>query len=639
METARIAPAIRDAVRAALKPHAPFASMSAADLDDLVAHLSLAYFPAGSTLLEAGGGVADYCYIIKQGSVAGLQLDTLGKAAEQVAELLEGECFPVGALLAERPVSLRYVARSDVFCWLLPRAEFGRLTRQSQPFLDFCTRRIGALLDISRQQLQAVYANSRAEERALSRPLGDLAARPALSCGQDTPLRKALELMHARGRGSIIVLDEQGKPAGIFTRTDVIGRIVLPGLSLDTPVSEVMSRPVQSLSTVDTAADAALLMARHTIRHLPVMEDGQLVGVVSERDLFALQRLSLRSIGESIRSAETIDDLSGCARDIRDLSRNLVAQGLAARQITRLISHLNDRLTQRLVALGVATHGMDPARFVWLALGSEGRHEQTISTDQDNGLIFLPRQAADLERPAWLAMARWINKALDRCGYPLCKGEIMASNPRWCLSMLEWEQLFARWIDQGDPKSLLGASIFFDFRPVAGNERLGEDLAGFLRNLIARNPRFLKQMAVNALQNQPPASWSGNLLDTWIGDRSDPIDLKLQGTVPFVDAARILALAHGISESSTSDRLAALTELGAVPAEETRAWIESFEFLQLMRLRAQLGGEEGEQALRQAGDSPNTIRPGRLSVLDRRILKEAFRQARKLQQRLELDYR
>ena len=634
----QISPTLREGVAAALREHIPFSAMSEEHLHELVGYLSLAYYPAGTRLLVPSEGVSPFCFIIREGRVLGSSPEGTPHPGRVAAVLNDGECFPVGALLAQRPATLDYVAEHDTFCWLLPRPQFDELVRKSSVFFEFCTRRIGALLDISRQQLQSVYAQSQSQEHTLGRSLAQLVKGPAFTCSPDAPLEQVLRDMHARRVGSVIVLNTEGQPIGIFTRTDTLGRVLLAGVSLEQPVSDVMSTPVRALDARATAADAALLMAQHTIRHVPVMQDGQVMGVVSERDLFALQRLSLRGIGEAILEASAPESLIPVAADIRRLAANLVAQGLRAREVTRLVSHLNDRLTQRLVDLVAEAQHLDGRQFCWLALGSEGRHEQTISTDQDNGLIFLSQGNLDADRPRWLAMALEVNRALDACGFPLCKGGIMASNPTWCLSMGEWQQLFARWIDSGNPQSLLGANIFFDFRALAGNARLATDLAAHLSQQVARNRRFLKQMCSNALQNSPPSSWAGHMLDTLMGDRDEPLDLKMQGTLLFVDAIRIMALAEGILLPGSVDRLEALVERGRVPADEAQAWIESFEFLQLLRLRAQLAqtGEEG--ALREASDPPNLIYPRRLSLLDRRILKESFRQARKLQQRLELDY-
>jgi CBS domain-containing protein len=362
---------------------------------------------------------------------------------------------------------------------------------------------------------------------------------------------------------------------------------------------------------------------------VPITRDGLLAGVITERDIFVLQRRSIRQIGEAIRLSKGVPELQRVATDIREWSRGLVAQGVAAAFVTRLISRLNDQLTVRLIDLTAREQQVPLQHLCWLALGSEGREEQTIATDQDNGLLIGPECTVETER--LLAFARVVNERLDTCGYPLCKGGIMAGNPKWCLTEAQWRQLFDGWIDRGDPDSLLNANVFFDFRAVAGTGALAAGLREHVAARAEANKRFLKQMSDNALRNAPPASWTGGVLDQLFSSEAVEVDLKLNGTAPFVDGARILALAHGVRETGTAERLAALAERGVLPAEEARAWGDAFQFLQSLRLRVQ-----HDQAT--TPENPNLLDTRTLSELDRRILKEAFRQARKLQQRLALDY-
>ena len=234
-----------------------------------------------------------------------------------------------------------------------------------------------------------------------------------------------------------------------------------------------------------TIAEAMLLMAERTIRHVPVRRDGVLAGVVTERDLFVLQRQSLRGIGEAIGAAGSTAALAQAAGDIREWSSTLVAQGVAAAFVTRLISRLNDQVTQRAIALACADHGPVLDRACWLALGSEGREEQTIATDQDNGLV-LDDRADDATRARMRAFGEAVNASLDACGYPLCRGGIMAGNPAWCLPYGEWAALFEGWIDRGDPQSLLSANVFFDFRALAGDTSLAARLREHLADQRSR---------------------------------------------------------------------------------------------------------------------------------------------------------
>jgi CBS domain-containing protein len=613
-------------LRVELQAHAPFAQMPPADVERFLAGAAQAYFAPGETILSPEQGPVQQLFFVRQGEVSaqrGIAEATGGLHFEP------GECFPVGALMGARAVTATYTSQGDTFCLLLPAAEVHALARASAPFADFLNRRVLQFLALSRRALQVAYASQSLAEQSMETPLARLASNSVIGVAPQTPLREALQLMHERHVGSVLVLDPGGAPLGILTRHDVLARITLAQRALSTPISELMSAPVLCLSGSDTAQDAALLMSRHGLRHVPVLDGQRVMGMVSERDLFTMQRLSLKQVSAAIREAGDVDTLRVVAQDIRRFARHLLGQGVAARQLTELISHLNDVLTQRLVRLLADDHGLDLGRACWLAFGSEGRGEQTIATDQDNGLVF-ESDDPPTDRPRWLALARAVNAALDSCGYPLCQGQVMAGNPACCLSQQEWLEAFSDWMEHGAPEDLLKASIFFDFRPLAGALRLAEPLRRLVGDHAVRLPRFMRQMAENALRRRVPLNWLG-AIEAHPIDGRDGVDLKLGGTAVFVDVARLYALAHGVAETGTRARLEAMGRRLQLPVQESEGWIGAFEFLQMLRLRVQM--EDGADA---AG--PNWIALDRLNDIDRRVLKESFKLARRLQQRLELDY-
>ena len=447
----------------------------------------------------------------------------------------------------------------------------------------------------------------------------------------DTPTRAALEQMNALRLGCMVVVDGDRRPVGVVTQSDLLPRVVLAGFDLARPIGELMTANPHQLPATASAYDAALEMATHGVRHLLVVtSDGILKGVVSERDLFSLQRISLRQIRAGIDNAADIEALQRASKDIRQLALNLIAQGIGAEQLTQFISALNDALTRRIIVLAREQHDLLGIDFAWFAFGSEGRHEQTLSTDQDNGIVFRVADGykVDEARQRLLAFARTVNDDLAACGFPLCKGNIMASNPDLCLTLEEWKSRFGDWIREPDPQALLNASIFFDFRVLFGNERFGDQLRAWLNRSVKGNTTFLRMMAGNALSVLPPL---GRIRDFVLED-DGTVDLKKSGARLFVDVARILALRTGVESSSTVQRLRqAGTKIG-ITAEEMAAIVDGFNFIQLLRLRSQHLETEHDSA------TDNRINPESLNELDRRILKEAFRQARKLQLRLKLDY-
>ena len=525
-------PSLLANLRAELSRVPPFAQMDAQALDFFLTRSEQRYYAPDEVITTPDDGPVRELFFIRSGAVVGERGS--GDARTSAFEYERGDLFPVSAAVAQRAVTARYKAVQDTFVLVLPVAAMRDLSARSAPFADFLNRRIQKFLELSRRELQVAYSSQTLAEQSLETPLGTLATRAPVACRPDTPLREALSTMHARRIGSVLVTDEAGHPLGILTRYDVLGRVLLAGVPLDAPMSQVMVQPVRSLTTEHTAQDAALLMSRHGIRHVPVTRDGVAVGIVSERDLFAMQRLSLKQVSTGIRAAQDVESLRLTALEIRRFAHNLLSQGVQARQLTALISHLNDVLTERLLQVLAAQHGVELSRICWLALGSEGRSEQTIATDQDNALI-LPDDATPAFAEQVRLFARAVNLALDQCGYPLCKGGIMAGEQGGAVTLREWRERFAAWIDHGAPQDLLNASIYFDFRCLAGDASLAEALRSEVVEAARRTPRFLKQMALNALQHGAPLNWLGSI-DT---DDQGTVDLKLQGTAIFVDAARL----------------------------------------------------------------------------------------------------
>jgi CBS domain-containing protein len=618
-------PGLLEALRPQLARHPPFTHMGVDTIDYFLTHAQQRYYAPGEVLVEPASGPVREIFCVREGTVTavrGLDAELSGGAFAYET----GDMFPVGAALAGRAVTARYRAVGDTFVLVLPVAAMNELAVRTPVFADFLNRRVASFLEQSRRALQSAYASRTLAEQSLEAPLGELAVSTPATCRPQTPVRAVLEEMLRLRIGSIVVTDPAGHPEGILTRYDVLGRIALPQLALDTPVGDVMVRPVHTLTVADTAADAALMMSRHGLRHVPITRDGVVVGLVSERDLFAMQRLSLKQIGTAIRGAQDLATFRLVAQDIRRFARSLLAQGVHARQLTALISHLNDVLTRQLLEMKAAQHGIDLQGLCWLALGSEGRSEQTVATDQDNALI-LADDTSERGREAALAFGRDVNRALDECGYPLCRGGVMAGEADCCLRLSEWRERFADWIEHGAPQDLLNASIYFDLRPLAGDLSLAQQLRTEVTESARLTPRFLKQMALNTLAHSAPLNWLGGIA----ADEQGSVDLKLQGTAIFVDAARLYSLAHGVAATGTRERLERAGMKIGVAAAEYGAWVGAFEFLQMLRLHVQLEGPSAHEA-------PNRLRVADLNDIDRRILKETFRLARLLQHRLQLDY-
>jgi len=467
------------------------------------------------------------------------------------------------------------------------------------------------------------------EQQTFARPLRSLVQRAPVTCDAQRTLAQAAALMRAERVGSIVVLDAQARPVGIVTSHDMVRVTAEDGRHKR--LEEIMTRDPVALPSHALAYEAAILMTSRGIQHILVMDEGRLAGIVSERDLFALQRLGLGEITTELRLAADVDALVRLAAEIRKLTVLLVGQGVSPEQLTLFVSVLNDRLSQRVIEIVRKQYDLERVSWCWLAFGSEGRFEQTLSTDQDNGLLFLAHDgaAAAQTRSRLLPFARAVNEALDACGFPLCKGNVMASNPELCLSLEEWKAKMAGWIDAALPKALLDAAICFDFRPLYGDAPLAVGLREWVSARVKAQPAFLRHMAQAALEARPGLTRFGSFAG---GDASGALNLKMQGARIFIDAARIYALALGVPQTNTAERLRAVRDARAMGEAEVAAAVDAFYLIQRLRLQAQVLLPEGER------EAANRIAPAKLNRLTQSGLKEALRIARDLQKRLSLDY-
>lgn len=617
-------PVIGDAAREFLRRHPPFDRMSDLALDFLIPRLKLHHFPRDATILAPESGIVGHLHIVQQGQVG---CHSAVAWMDDEPPLGVGEAFPIGALSAGGATTRVYTAMQDTACYLFAREDYLELRLRSLEFERFCTEVITKRLRQSLRQLHGKYGEVAVEQQTLARTLGEIIHRPPIMVAQSTPLADALRAIKETRARSIVIVNDEGAPIGMFTLLDLLERIVLPGRPLSTRIGEVMSVPVIALPVGASAYEALQTMAERSIQQLIVVDGKRVVGLVSEHDLFSLHRVSMGQVSQLLASAHDRDGLRRTANDIRRLTQNLLAQGAAAEPLTRTIASLNDALARQVIALALGRHELGDIDWCWLALGSEGRSEQTFATDQDNAIVFAAASDRDADklRPRLLTFARDVNETLDAIGFPLCVGNVMASNPELCLSVDEWKVKFLRWIREPTPEALLQADIVFDFRPIYGDTTLVDELREWLFDYTKDNRLFTRFMIQNALEVEPPL---GLLRDFVTDDRphKGTIDLKVRGTRIFVDVARVFALVQGIAETGTANRLRAAAPKLGLPDAHIAAAVEGFHFLQTQRLRTQQAGSKREDA--------NRLDPRSLNEIDRLVLKQAFRQAKKLQHRL-----
>lgn len=616
-----------------LREHAPFSQMDENHLAHFAENAALRFYADGDPVLSPEDGPPQHFNVVKQGRIRGERCRSKDGESETTFEISKGECFPLAALIGERPTQTVHRACGDTFCLSINRDSFVTLFSESGPFRDFCLRGVSSLLDQVNRHIQSGAMASINPGTSLDTPLERYSLRKPIICSPDVQIRQVVAMMHDHNVGSMVITNAERQPTGIFTLRDLRSMIAEETATLDDPVSRVMTPNPCCLTITDRAFDAALLMAERHFAHICVVDaDDRLTAVVSERDLFSLQRVDLVHLARTIGTATHLQTLVNLRSQVSRLVDTMLAHGADSGQVVKIITTLNDVTVRRVLELNLEKE--DPGiRFTWLAFGSEGRQEQTLLTDQDNGILFETPDGMtdDQVREKLLPFAEKVCRDLAECGFVLCPGNIMASNPKLCLSYAEWDDWFVRFIDASTPQNLVYSSIFLDMRAIFGPEQPLAALREQVVKRIQKNQLFQKMLAGNAVLRKPPLTMF-NTFRYASGDSKHTLDLKRQGLAPFVEAARVFAMASGIEEPNTLGRMDRLAAKGVFDPKDAGAWKEAYGLIQAIRMRAH------QEMLEKDLPLSNYIDPDDLNPLDRRILRESFRQAQRLQQKLETAY-
>jgi CBS domain-containing protein len=462
----------------------------------------------------------------------------------------------------------------------------------------------------------------------------DFVKGAALVCAPEATATAVARLLSQHRVGSVVVCAPDGAALGIVTDRDLRQRVVAEGRdAATTPAAQIMSTPLAGIRPTAFAFEALLEMTRREIRHLAVLDGERLVGVVSMHDFVLAQTLHPVMLVREVARATSLEELAALGARVAALAGRLLDEGGSAYDVGQLISQLNDRMVGRV--LGLAAEVLDESgekaptvAYCWLGFGSEARREQTLRTDQDNGLVFADAPAPEGERAAryYLRFAEEAVRGLVHIGVPPCPGGIMASNPRWCQPLSIWREYFHGWVTDPTPDQVLGASIHFDLRPLAGAGELAAALSAQLGEEAPRHRGFLRLLASDVVERRVPVTIFGNVATERRGPHRGAVDLKGGGTLQLVGAARVHALELGLSEPNTIDRFRAAQAF--YPAAELGEILDATQHLMRLRLRHQL-----DQHAR--GHSPdNFVIPEEISHADRVLLREALRTVGHVQARL-----
>ncbi|ADH85657.1 putative nucleotidyltransferase substrate binding domain-containing protein [Desulfurivibrio alkaliphilus] len=616
----------------------PFNELDDASLRQLAKHCIIDFIPKGTLIFRQGETEVEHFYLIQKGGVKIYLEDDQGEVTLKDFRG-EGEYFGALPIIRNTRANLNVETVEDTFCFLFTKDAFRQLLDSSPRVSQYFLR------SLSEKMINTAYAELRHHrvtprtESALflfSSQVGSSIKGEPKTIAANESVRRAAGRMAELQIGSLLVTNQAEEIIGIVTDKDLRTKVVAAGLDYQTPVEQIMTSPVQTIPAHAVCFDAMLRMMRRRIHHLAVEKQDKIVGMVTTHDIMLLQGTSPLYLFREILAQRTLAGLHPLARKVPSVVRTLIEEGAKANNITKMITVLNDHILERLLTLIIKELGPPPIPFCWLLMGSEGRSEQTFKTDQDNALIYAwpdnEQKAAEAEEYFKMLSEVAIDN-LVKCGYPLCPGEMMASNPKWRMSAPDWRKCFDNWIMTPEPKEVMHSTIFFDFRPGYGNFSLADKLRHHLSATIPKQELFLYHLAQNALEARPPLSFFRNLIVEKDGEHRNTLDLKTKGLVPFVDFARLFALKHGITESNTLVRLQLLNEGGHLTDDMYKETVKAYEFLMQLRLVHQLYMMENDQ------EPNNHINPANLSDLEKQTLKESFEVVRRLQSHIKAEFR
>lgn len=468
----------------------------------------------------------------------------------------------------------------------------------------------------------------------LMTPVADIAV-PVCTCGMGTPIHEAAARLTREQQDALLVDGPDGSPVGMLTAADLQTRVLGAGVSPDRPVGEVMTAPVVSVSADTRVFQALLLMQAKGIHHLAVRRaDGGLSGLVTHRELLRLEQHSLPALIRQVQAAATVAELQRLRAQTPIAVQLLVSAGARVSHITGYLAALCDAVVERLLALAQHDLGPPPVPFAFLALGSQGRREQTLATDQDNAIVYAdPPPDGDPAACAayFQALATRLCDGLQAAGYSYCRGDVMARNPKWCRPLSQWRALFTDWLEHSTTEALQAVNIVFDFRHVAGDENLAADLRRQVLEAAGPREAFFFNLAHSTLEFKPPLGFFGKIVVESGGSHPETFDIKT-GLVPIVNFARVYALRHGVAAVGTLERIEALTAAGVLQVTSAAELRVAFEALSAWRLRHQT-------AQLARGEPPdNHVNPHELTEIEQTTLRKVFDQITVFQSKLRLDF-
>lgn len=635
---------IPDRIAEALGRYPPFTMMPDEAVRELAVQARVRALVAGEKVWTQGETPKDELYFLARGRVE-YHWDHGGRV-ELVDVRDMGDLLGLTAMLEQQPFRVTASVVEDTLLYVLPAETMRTLLRDNDEARRYTRRhlfwatRVGAKVPDSHEaQLQIkrtiLQAHLDGAQRVQVRPIERL-----LMCLPHASVRSAANLMVAKRVPSVLVVDDQRHPVGMVTSLNLIKWTMVSGNDPEAPVREMMAKPVFTVSPTTSATTAMLLMLRERVGQICVTEDGtpytKALDVCTHKDLLSQSGHHPAGLLREIREARNTQRLRELCDEVESIARSYVEAGISGVILGQICAELFDELVERLLLLATDElsaqgHDLPAVPWAWLTVGSDGRREQVLRTDMDNAFVFASTgnsTADEANRQGFLKLNSRVVEMLVECGFSRCQGGVMASNPRWCRTDVEWRQEISHF-SHSDPDGLLRAYVLYDVRYVAGRRELAENMRQVVFDSVGANPQLLSRMAEMVLEVAPPLNFWGKFVVEKKGSQTGKFDIKSRALSPLRDATRVFALKYRLTRHySTGGRLQQLAQ--EVP--QLREWAtlayESYDFL--LRLRTLTG--------LRLGDTGRYIEPDSLTKMERTYLSSVFDVVRMAQRSLQVEF-
>jgi len=620
-------------LRALLKTITPFNFLSDNIIEELITGAKIAHYPEGSYIFRMGERSKETLFLILQGQARAIAGQRNSETVTTVRD--RGDFFGVTGLLSDEPYPVSMVAAQDLTCLIIKQQDFHKALTSSEKFADHFTKDLASRLKELYKTISSEQDSPQLfEKNTLRQKIDHIAVKQVVTCLPMDNICDVARKMNEARVSSVVVKGFNNKPTGIITEKDMVTKVLcVENPTLELKAHQVMTSGLITVRPDDFTYTALLLMMRHKIKHIVVTDEYDVLrGIVTVKDLIQSSKSGALSIVKQIEYRDTFRGIAETINEVDLLKQALFNERAYASEICALTSELYDRITRKLIllaeqemsALGL---GRPPANYCFINMGSAGRKEQFVRTDQDNGIIYAdpPQGSEETAASYFLNLGRIIVRELENCGFRRCRGEVMADNPHWCRPLSGWKNNLERWVNNLDPEHIRSMTIFLDFRYVSGDENLSSRLKDYTTRLFREAKHALLFMTEDDLKHRAPLDMFGRFITEKAESGHREIDLKRAVMVHMVDGLRLLALREGIRETNSLERLFRLKERGVFKPDDAEYIEAAYESLMMFRIRAAM------HKMRLGQEPDNHINLDQLTKKEKSLLKESLLMVNRLQ--------